>query len=104
MPWSPTQAFHHPLARIQTSNVDANLSNFLSYALVEMLTWQGLGDLINRLREHKMGLEPVSLMWAPGMISRLRIPHTYCWYVVCRLDYNGWLKLMTIVKVTCFNT
>jgi hypothetical protein len=55
------------------------MTNFISYALVEMMTWQGLGDVINRFRERALGLEPVSLMWAPGMLSRLRIPYTYCW-------------------------
>ncbi|KAL8713427.1 MAG: hypothetical protein Q9220_002626 [cf. Caloplaca sp. 1 TL-2023] len=79
MPWSPTQAFPHPLANIQSSNADQSMTNFMSYALVEMMTWQGLGDIINRFREKSLGLEPVSLMWAPGMASRLRIPYTYCW-------------------------
>ena len=79
MPWSPTQAFPHPLANILSSNADANMTNFISYALVDMMTWQGLGDVINRFREKSLGLEPVSVMWAPGMASRLRIPYTYCW-------------------------
>ncbi|KAK5231431.1 hypothetical protein LTR72_000612 [Exophiala xenobiotica] len=79
MPWSPTQAFPHPLANIVSSNTDANMANFVTYALVDMLTWQGLGDVINRFREKSLGLEPVSIMWAPGMASRLRIPWTYCW-------------------------
>ncbi|OCL12779.1 glycosyltransferase family 1 protein [Glonium stellatum] len=79
MPWSPTQSFPHPLANIQSSNADASLSNFMSYALVDMLTWQGLGDVINRFRKESLGLEPVSLMWAPGMLARLKIPYTYCW-------------------------
>jgi hypothetical protein len=35
---------------------------------------------MNRFRTRTLGLEPVSLMWAPGMTSRLRIPFTYCWY------------------------
>ena len=83
MPWSPTQAFPHPLANIQSSNADTSITNFMSYALVEMMTWQGLGDIINRFREKSLNLEPVSLMWAPGMASRLRIPYTYCWYVSC---------------------
>ena len=82
MPWSPTQAFPHPLANIQSSNADTSITNFMSYALVEMMTWQGLGDVINRFREKSLNLEPVSLMWAPGMASRLRIPYTYCWYVL----------------------
>ncbi|RMZ75605.1 hypothetical protein DV737_g5216, partial [Chaetothyriales sp. CBS 132003] len=79
MPWSPTQAFPHPLTNIVSSNADPSMTNFVSYALVDMLTWQGLGDVINRFRERSLGLEPVSVMWAPGMISRLRIPWTYCW-------------------------
>ncbi|EXJ80823.1 hypothetical protein A1O3_07107 [Capronia epimyces CBS 606.96] len=79
MPWSPTQSFPHPLANIISSNADPNMANFITYALVDMLTWQGLGDVINRFRERSLGLEPVSIMWAPGMTSRLRIPWTYCW-------------------------
>ncbi|TKA81907.1 hypothetical protein B0A49_00140 [Cryomyces minteri] len=79
MPWSPTQAFPHPLANIQSSNADTHLSNFMSYILVDMMTWQGLGDVINRFRQKSLGLEPISLMWAPGMLARLRIPYTYCW-------------------------
>lgn len=79
MPWSPTQSFPHPLANIISSNTDPHMTNFVTYALVDMLTWQGLGDVINRFRERSLGLEPVSVMWAPGMTSRLRIPWTYCW-------------------------
>ncbi|CZT47110.1 related to sterol glucosyltransferase [Rhynchosporium secalis] len=79
MPWSPTQQFPHPLANIQHSNADVNMTNFMSYALVEMMTWQGLGDVINRFRERALGLEPISLIWAPDMLSRLRVPYTYCW-------------------------
>jgi UDP:flavonoid glycosyltransferase YjiC (YdhE family) len=79
MPWSPTQSFPHPLANITSSNADSAITNFISYALVDMLTWQGLGDMINKFRERSLGLEPVSIMWAPGMSSRLRIPWTYCW-------------------------
>jgi hypothetical protein len=82
MPWSPTQSFPHPLANIQSSNADVNMTNFISYALVEMMTWQGLGDVINRFRERALGLDPISLIWAPGVLSRLRIPYTYCWCVI----------------------
>ncbi|KAL9012739.1 MAG: hypothetical protein Q9173_002511 [Seirophora scorigena] len=58
MPWSPTQAFPHPLANVQSSNTDQSITNFMSYALVEMMTWQGLGDIINRFRERSLELEP----------------------------------------------
>ena len=83
MPWSPTQSFPHPLAIIHHSNAEPSMTNLVSYALVDMMTWQGLGSMVNRFRTRTLDLEPVSLMWAPGMISRLRIPFTYCWY-----DYN----------------
>lgn len=79
MPWSPTQAFPHPLANILSSNTDQSLANYISYVLVDMLTWQGLGDLINKFRERLLHLEPVSIIWAPGMLARLQIPWTYCW-------------------------
>jgi UDP:flavonoid glycosyltransferase YjiC (YdhE family) len=79
MPWSPTQAFPHPLANIESSNADSHMTNLLSYALVEMMTWQGLGDLVNRFRTKTLKLEPLHIMWAPGMTSRLRVPQTYCW-------------------------
>ena len=90
MPWSPTSAFPHPLANIQSSNVEPNLTNFLSYALVDMMTWQGLGNLVNKFREGTLGLEPVSTMWVPGMISRLRVPHTYCWSRTLIRKPNHW--------------
>ena len=45
MPWSPTRAFPHPLANVQNSSTDPNLANYLSYGLVQMLTWQGYGYL-----------------------------------------------------------
>ncbi|KAI9797563.1 MAG: hypothetical protein M1835_007827 [Candelina submexicana] len=78
-PYSPTQAFPHPLANIKKSNVDANYTNFMSYPLVEMMTWQGLGDLVNRFRVKTLGLEPVSTLWAPGQLFRLKVPYTYLW-------------------------
>lgn len=79
MPYSPTQAFPHPLANIQSSNADPQLTNYISYALIELLSWQALGDIINRFRIKCLGLDPLSTIWAPGMLQRLRIPHTYCW-------------------------
>jgi len=80
-PYSPTQQFPHPLANIkpQKSNVDANYVNFMSYPLVEMMTWQGLGDLVNKFRQKTLGLEPVSSLWAPGALYRMKVPYTYMW-------------------------
>jgi UDP:flavonoid glycosyltransferase YjiC (YdhE family) len=61
MPYSPTQAFPHPLANIQSSNADAQLTNYISYAMIEILTWQGLGDIINRFRKKCLGKKYIAL-------------------------------------------
>lgn len=41
MPWTATRAFPHPLANVEVTDSDPNVTNFLSYGLVDMLTWQG---------------------------------------------------------------
>lgn len=41
MPWTPTRAFPHPLANIQSANADPRLVNQLSYGVIELMTWQG---------------------------------------------------------------
>lgn len=79
MPWSPTQAFPHPIANVKSSNASGGMTNVMSYALVEMMTWQGLGDIINRFREKTLGLGTLSQIAAAGMVNRLKIPYTYCW-------------------------
>ncbi|KAF1958177.1 UDP-Glycosyltransferase/glycogen phosphorylase [Byssothecium circinans] len=78
-PYSPTTSFPHPLANIKTTNVSTPYTNFMSYPLVEMMTWQGLGDLINRFRQKTLMLEEVSTLWAPGQLYRLKVPYTYMW-------------------------
>ncbi|ORY57798.1 uncharacterized protein BCR38DRAFT_461077 [Pseudomassariella vexata] len=90
MPWSPTRAFPQPLANIQSSNTDPITTNYVSYALVEMMTWQGLGDVINRFRTKVLDLEPLSLLWAPGILTRLKVPYTYCWSPALIPKPNDW--------------
>ncbi|KAF4450747.1 hypothetical protein F53441_6190 [Fusarium austroafricanum] len=90
MPWSPTRAFPHPLANIQSSNTDDVMTNYMSYTLVEMMTWQGLGDVINRFREKALDLPPLSLIWAPGLLARLKISWTYCWSPALIPKPNDW--------------
>lgn len=51
----------------------------MSYPFVEMMTWQGLGDLINRFRAKTLHLDEVSTLWAPGQLFRLKVPYTYMW-------------------------
>ncbi|KAI1821588.1 hypothetical protein F4861DRAFT_532881 [Xylaria intraflava] len=90
MPWSPTRAFPQPLANIQSSNTDSVTTNYLSYTLVEMMTWQGLGDVINRFRTKILDLQQLSLMLAPAVLTRLRIPYTYCWSPALIPKPNDW--------------
>lgn len=78
-PYTPTQAFPHPLASIKPSNVEQGHTNFLSYLLVEMMTWQGLGDLINDFRVNTLALDPVSTLWALCATYRMHVPVTYLW-------------------------
>lgn len=78
-PYTPTTSFPHPLANIKSTNVDREYTNYMSYPLVELMQWQGLGDIINRFRVKTLGLEPVSTLWAPGQLTRMRVPMTYLW-------------------------
>ncbi|KUI57120.1 Sterol 3-beta-glucosyltransferase UGT80B1 [Cytospora mali] len=96
MPWSPTRSFPHPLANIESTNTDVVMTNYISYALVEMMTWQGLGDVINRFRTKVLDLEPLSLIWAPGILSRLHIPTTYCWSPALIPKPNDWGREIAI--------
>ncbi|KAK3990665.1 hypothetical protein QBC44DRAFT_341776 [Cladorrhinum sp. PSN332] len=98
-PYTPTQAFPHPLARIKGGQMSGlekgsggggnngggeqqqqqGYANWISYPLVEMMVWQGLGDLVNEFRVKTLGLDPVSTLWAPGATYRLKVPMTYLW-------------------------
>lgn len=80
---------------MQSSNVDV-VTNNLTYTLVEMMTWQGLGDIINRFQEKALDLAPLSLIWAPGLLSRLKVPYTYCWSPALIPKPNDWGKNIDI--------
>ncbi|KAI6758011.1 hypothetical protein HG531_003836 [Fusarium graminearum] len=82
MPWSSTRAFPHPLANLKNVGSDPRVENYLSYGIVEWLTWQGraysLRDLINKWRR-SIDLEEVATFDAPMLTQTLKIPFTYCW-------------------------
>ncbi|KAJ7103729.1 sterol glucosyltransferase [Mycena epipterygia] len=78
MPWSSTRAFPHPLANLKYSSTDPGIANYISYGIVEFLTWQGLGDIINKWRA-SVDLEPVPATEGPALAETLKIPFTYCW-------------------------
>ena len=104
MPYSPTQAFSHPLANIQSSNADPHLTNYISYALIEILSWQALGDIINRFRTKCLGLDPVSRFWGPGTLQRLKVPHTYCWSPALIPKPKDWGAQISIAGFYFLNT
>jgi UDP:flavonoid glycosyltransferase YjiC (YdhE family) len=41
MPWSSTRAFPHPLANLKYSTTEPKMANYISYGIVEWMTWQG---------------------------------------------------------------
>ena len=47
--------------------------------MVDLLTWQGLGDVVNKFRRNVLRLDELSPIWAPSLIQRAKIPYTYCW-------------------------
>ncbi|KAI9932363.1 hypothetical protein MW887_009876 [Aspergillus wentii] len=78
MPWTSTRAFPHPLANLRPSNMNRPLANLVSYGVVEWLTWQGLGDVINKWRS-SIDLEPISAIEGATLAETLKVPFTYCW-------------------------
>ncbi|KAM5356612.1 hypothetical protein ACJ41O_003258 [Fusarium nematophilum] len=81
MPWTSTRDFSHPLANLKfgpKAVMDQRTANYVSYSVVEWLTWQGLGDIINDWRK-SIDLEPVPLSEGPLLAETLQIPFTYCW-------------------------
>ncbi|KFY94399.1 hypothetical protein V500_03298 [Pseudogymnoascus sp. VKM F-4518 (FW-2643)] len=79
MPWSPTREFPHPLANMQNGQTNPQTANYLSYGLVDIITWQGLSDVINMWRRKVLNLEAVPAMAGPSLAEALKVPFTYCW-------------------------
>ncbi|KAJ5761948.1 CAZyme family GT1 [Penicillium nucicola] len=79
MPWSPTQSFPHPLANVHNRGCKPTVANFVSYNIVNIMVWEGLGDLLNTLRKNTLSLQPLDTMTAPSILHRLHVPHSYLW-------------------------
>lgn len=78
MPWTATKAFQHPLARFTSTPSNQSQASHLSYLVIEWMTWQGIGDVINNFRG-RLDLRPIPITEGPTLLKTLRIPHTYCW-------------------------
>ncbi|CAN6452596.1 unnamed protein product [Victoria cruziana] len=72
MPWTPTQEFPHPLARVHQS-----AAYRLSYLVVDLLIWWFIRDIVNDFRK-RMKLSPIAYFSTyHGSISHL--PTSYIW-------------------------
>jgi UDP:flavonoid glycosyltransferase YjiC (YdhE family) len=96
MPWSPTTAFAHPLANLDTDKGDRKLANYLSYYSMELLTSEGLIDLINDFRENTLALDPLHAAWAHQLLPQLKVPFTYCWSPALIPKPEDWGSHITI--------
>lgn len=50
MPWSSTRSFPHPLANLKNLTMDPKLTYYMSYDVVEWMTWQGYVQHLLRTR------------------------------------------------------
>ncbi|KAL0569753.1 hypothetical protein V5O48_012214 [Marasmius crinis-equi] len=78
MPWCPTTEFQHPLVNVQDSNAQKGMTNYLSYALADILTWQGIGDIVNKFRTRTLNLKDLNIRTGPSLVDTLKVPWTYC--------------------------
>ncbi|KAL5003687.1 UDP-Glycosyltransferase/glycogen phosphorylase [Aspergillus recurvatus] len=78
MPWTSTKAFPHPLTNLNGGPADQGPLNYISYGVVNWLTWQGVGDVINQ-RRRELDLNEVAMFEGPHLAEILGVPVTYCW-------------------------
>ncbi|KAJ8490689.1 hypothetical protein OPV22_012410 [Ensete ventricosum] len=73
MPWTPTNEFPHPFARVPQS-----AAYRLSYLIVDLIVWWGIRGFINDLRKGKLKLPPIAYFSTyHGSISHF--PIGYMW-------------------------
>jgi sterol 3beta-glucosyltransferase len=78
MPWSPTSVYPHPFAGLDY-RPDHPLQNYLSYGMMDLLVWSGIGDLVNAFRKDALMLPPISLVDGPSLLEDHAVPFTYLW-------------------------
>jgi sterol 3beta-glucosyltransferase len=76
MPWTPTAAFPHPLARLDPDG-DRRVLNWLSYGVIDTLMWVGVADVVNAFRERTLGLPPMDLDDGTAFLGDNEVPFTY---------------------------
>ncbi len=78
MPWSSTCVYPHPFAGIAPDGHHP-VQNFLSYGMVELLVWGGIGDLVNEFRQDILKLPPIALVDGAALLEDHEVPFTYLW-------------------------
>ncbi|WOK94628.1 sterol 3-beta-glucosyltransferase UGT80B1 isoform X2 [Canna indica] len=95
MPWTPTNEFPHPFARVPQSAV-----NRLSYLIMDLLVWWGIRGYVNEFRKRKLKLPPIAYFSTyHGSISHL--PTGYMWSPHLVPKPNDWGPLVDVVGF-CF--
>ncbi|GLT32123.1 hypothetical protein SLA2020_068110 [Shorea laevis] len=95
MPWTPTYEFPHPLARVPQS-----AGYWLSYIIVELLTWWSIRGYINDFRKRKLKLAPIAYFSTyRGSLSHL--PMGYMWSPNLVPKPKDWSPLVDVVGY-CF--
>ncbi|XP_054786841.1 sterol 3-beta-glucosyltransferase UGT80B1 [Prosopis cineraria] len=95
MPWTPTNEFPHPLARVPQS-----AAYWLSYVIVDLLIWWGIRGIINDFRKKKLKLAPIAYFSTyRGSISHL--PTGYMWSPHVVPKPSDWGPLVDVVGY-CF--
>ncbi|KAJ1305423.1 hypothetical protein OPQ81_000433 [Rhizoctonia solani] len=89
----PSFVFYHAM----NGKTEANVLNYYSYALVDLMTWQGLGRTINKFRTRRLGLPYLSSTSAVGMIERCNIPWTYCLSPALVPKPTDWMNHIDVV-------
>ncbi|GAU13332.1 hypothetical protein TSUD_42860 [Trifolium subterraneum] len=95
MPWTPTYAFPHPLAR-----VPQGAGYWMSYIIVDLLIWWGMRGIINDFRKRTLKLPPIAYFsMYRGSISHL--PTAYMWSPHLVPKPSDWGSLVDVVGY-CF--
>ncbi|KAL7128260.1 hypothetical protein ABFS83_14G304300 [Erythranthe nasuta] len=96
IPWTPTYAFPHPLARVPQS-----AGYWLSYIFVDLLIWWGVRGFINDLRKNKLHLAPIATYFDTYHVSISHLPTSYMWSSHILPKPNDWGPLVDVVGY-CF--
>ncbi|XP_078181703.1 UDP-Glycosyltransferase superfamily protein [Carex rostrata] len=95
MPWTPTNEFPHPFARVPQS-----AAYRLSYLIVDLVVWWGIRGYINEFRKKKLKLPPIAYFSTyHGSISHL--PTAYMWSPQLVPKPADWGPLVDVVGY-CF--